>query len=225
MKRMRTIGLLLLICGTLIVGLRFAFAESYMLEDELRQKATKLQTDGNYKEAFEIFSKLALSSDTDAAKVPGDLTRAVGCLRKLNRHNEIDAFREKVIAAHPNNWKLLWKAAYGYFHGGHRGFMIAGKFQRGGHRGGGRHANSSERDRVRALQLMQQAMQVMPKENQRDRFSFYSDLAYMLMGYRGYNNSWKLQYLTNLAELPDYEDRYYRGYGGQTRGAPVDAAG
>jgi uncharacterized protein YfaS (alpha-2-macroglobulin family) len=41
--------------------------------------------------------------------------------------------------------------------------------------------------------------------------------------------SWRLQYLTDLASLPDYEEGwggYYRyGYGGQRRGAPVDAEG
>jgi len=185
MKRMRTIGLLMLILGVLFVGFPFAFAQTQPSEAELRKQAAKLQSEGNYKEAFGIFSKLALSSDSNPGKVPGDLTNAVGCLRKLNRHNEIDAFREKVIAAHPDNWELLWKAAYGYYHGGHQGYMISGEFQRGGHRGGGRRANATDRDRVRALQLMQQAMQLGLDGYPSDRLlQFYHGLADMIMGYR-----------------------------------------
>ena len=40
----------------------------------------------------------------------------------------------------------------------HYGFIVAGKFYRGNHRGGGRYVGTMERDRVRALQLMQQAL-------------------------------------------------------------------
>ena len=45
----------------------------------------------------------------------------------------------------------------------------------------------------------------------------------MLLANRGYNEAWRLQYLTNLNELPDYEQGWYRGSG--TQGAPVDADG
>ena len=43
------------------------------------------------------------------------------------------------------------------------------------------------------------------------------------MNNRGYSESWRLQYLTDLKVLPDYEDGW--GYYRQTAGAPVDADG
>ena len=45
----------------------------------------------------------------------------------------------------------------------------------------------------------------------------------MLLNGAGYHEPWRLQYLTDLTQLPDYEEGY--GYGGNSRGAPVDAKG
>ena len=53
---------------------------------------------------------------------------------------------------------LVQAAANQYLSVNHHGFRIAGKFERGGHRGGGEMINSLERDRMRALQLLVQAM-------------------------------------------------------------------
>lgn len=46
----------------------------------------------------------------------------------------------------------------------HQGFMNAGEFWRGQHRGGGKVVNAVERDRVRALQLMNQALPLAVKD-------------------------------------------------------------
>ena len=48
-------------------------------------------------------------------------------------------------------------------------------------------------------------------------------LANMLLNNRGYSESWRLQYLTDLKVLPDYDDGW--GYYRQSTGAPVDADG
>ena len=88
-----------------------------------------------------------------------DLTQAVECLRRLNRVGEFDAFIEKVILAHKDNGLLLFAAAEDYRVVDHQGSIVAGSFVRGPHRGGtARYVNAYERDRVRALQLMVQAM-------------------------------------------------------------------
>ena len=48
----------------------------------------------------------------------------------------------------------------------------------------------------------------------------------MLLNNRGYGESWRLQYLTDLKTLPDYEQGWGWEYGGrQSSGAPVDADG
>jgi len=90
--------------------------------------------------------------------------------------------------------------------------------------------NSYERDRIRALQLMQQALPLVAEENDKPAAGqFYMDLANQLMGNRGWSLAWRLQYLSDLTELPDYDEGYYGGWyyhgRGQTRGAPVDEKG
>jgi len=192
-----------------------------------RAAAAKQMKDGNWKDAYEAFSRLALDPADDPVRVGEDLANAVNCLANLGRQNEMDAFREKVVAAHRANWRLLQAAAQTYLNINHQGFIIAGVFERGGHRGGGTYASAYERDRVRALQLMRDAMKAADRDaNKADVGDFYLDLALMLLDRRGTSEAWRLQYLTDLATLPDYEEGYYGGYGGRgPRGAPVDADG
>src|SRR4029079_7194002 len=106
-----------------------------------------------------------------------------------------------------------------------QGFIIAGKFQRGPHRGGGKYVNASLRDRSRALQLMQAAMPLAIKDDDHGATGqFFLRFAQYLLNGAGRTEAWRLQALTDLSQLPDYEDGYY-GYGGATTGAPVDADG
>ncbi len=194
----------------------------------LRERAAQLKKDGNWKEAYEAFAKLAVDPKDDARGVLSDLQNAVECLQRLNRINEFDAFVEKVIAAHSKNWRLLQQASERYMAAPHYGTIIAGEFKRGPHRGGrAKWVNAFERDRVRALQLMAQALPLVAREqNEQSAASFYYELSKMLLANRGYNEAWRLQYLTDLKELPDYEEgyRHSRYYGGG-RGAPVDEKG
>ncbi len=176
---------------------------------------------GNFKDAYESFASLALDPQADGSAVGDNMARAIECLSRLNRVDEADAFREKVIALHADNWHLLHAAALSYFQGEHAGYIIAGEFSRGGHRGGGRWVNSQQRDRVHALQLMQQAMAGVKSQNDAVAVGeFYWDLAGMLMGGRNCDEAWRLQSLTDLAVLPDYDEGY--SYGHESRGAPVD---
>ena len=183
-------------------------------------KADKQMKAGNYKDAYEIFSALALDPAAEVKKVGDYLTKAVQCLRNLNRADETDEFREKVIAVHAGNWRLLWSAAQGYAGDEHYGYIVAGKFCRGYHRGQGRWVGSYERDRVRALQLLEQAAAKSVGEPEKAEVGrFWFDFAQSLLGNRGYQEAWRLQYLSDLAVLPDYDEGGY--YGGSGRGAPV----
>jgi uncharacterized protein YfaS (alpha-2-macroglobulin family)/tetratricopeptide (TPR) repeat protein len=197
-------------------------------------EATKKMQAGNFKEAFEVFHKLGLDPKSPAREMPATLNQAIQCLQQLGRVNEIDEFREKLIEVHKDNWRLLQAAAQSYLSIEHNGVIIAGKFQRGPHRGGdGRHVHASERDRVRALQLLTQAMPLALKDdNKADAAQFHFTFAQVLMNGMGHSEPWKLQVLTDLTTLPDYEDGYWqwgwrRGWGGQqsAHGAPVDADG
>lgn len=206
----------------LFVSIAFA---GNALHQEDRSKFRKLYNQGNYKEAYEGFKKLALDSKDSPKQVGEDLNMAVGCLRRINRVSEIDEFREKVIEIHKDNWRLLYIAARSYFDdSNYYGYIVADEFHRGDHRGGGRYVSSHERDRIRGLQLMSQAIKKTEQETQRSELTnFYLEFARMLMGHRGYDEAWRLQYLSDFSELPDYKDGYY--HGGNTQGAPVTAEG
>ncbi len=189
-----------------------------------RASAKKLMSDGNLKEAYDGFSALALDPADDPAEAGNDLKSAVACLQQLNREDEFDAFIEKVIQAHKDNAPLLFEAAGSYLEADHQGSIVAGAFVRGPYRGGSEKlVNTIERDRIRALQLMVQAMNAARAEKLGGRF--YFSLAGMLLGNRGYGEAWRLQYLSDLDKLPDYEEGYYYGGGDRGIGAPVNADG
>ncbi|NOX54682.1 MAG: alpha-2-macroglobulin [Planctomycetes bacterium] len=193
------------------------------------ETAEKLMRDGNFREAYQQFRQLALDPQANKSKVGDYLHRAVDCLSRLGRTDEIDAFREKVIEVHSSNWRLLQAAAQSYMQGPHFGYIVAGEFHRGGKRGGGRYVDVFQRDRVRALQLMHQALLLVRSEpNRSARASFYLQFARYLIAGRHGEEAWRLQHLTDLTTLPDYEDAalYPRwGYRAGNTGAPVDEAG
>ena len=99
-----------------------------------------------------------LDKNDDPLRVGDDLNAAIVNLVSLGRSDEIDDFRQSVIDVHKANWRLLWAAADSILYGEHYGYLVAGKFYRGNKRGGGAFVYVAERDRVRALQWMEQAM-------------------------------------------------------------------
>jgi uncharacterized protein YfaS (alpha-2-macroglobulin family) len=186
---------------------------------------------GNWKDAYDGLRKLALDRNNDGADVRRDLTTAITCLRNLGRIDEIDEFREAVIAAHAKNWRLLQTAAESYAFNDywmHYGTIVAGKFYRGPKHGGrGRYVSAWQRDRVWALQLMEQARaQTKNEKNQADLAQFHIQFANLIVNGAGFHEPWRLQYLTDLSQLPDYDEGYYNPWYNQaSRGAPVDAKG
>lgn len=187
-----------------------------------REGAKKLFEQGNFKEAFDAYRALSLDPQTDPAQVGDDLRQAVQCLRQLGRIAEVDDLIEAAVAAQPNNWNLLFSAAQRYAEIDHFGAIVAGKFQRGDRRGEGRMVNSLERDRVRSLQLMRQANEKLPADVQGAAAAeLYWTWASYWFGFRGHQEAWRLQRLTDLDKLPDYEEGWWGGP--QTSGAPVDA--
>ena len=191
---------------------------------ELRKQMNETFRQGNYKDAYEGYRKLAFDPENNARQVGDDLSTAVLCLENLDRADEIDALLEGVVKVHQDDWWLLWHAAQNSIGIPHQGFMVAGKFYRGNHRGGGRMVNSVERDRIRALRWMVRALPpALKDENHVEVGNFLLALANMLLGDRGASDSWRLQSLSDLKVLPDYEDGWM--YYHQTAGAPVDADG
>ena len=101
---------------------------------EQRTKADKTFNDGNFKDAYAIYRDLLL--DADAAQ-PQDAATAVNALNRLDRVDEIDALLEAAVEKHPTNWAMLEAIATQFRNTQHYGFIVAGEFQRGRHRGGG----------------------------------------------------------------------------------------
>ena len=191
---------------------------------QARSLLQKTFKSGNFKDAYEGFSKLALDPKDDPRQVGDDLKQAAQCLQRLNRLDELDEFREKVIEIHKNNWRLLWAAAQNYMSYDHHGFIVAGKFNRGNKRGGGNMVNAQERDRMRALQLMVQALPPARQDDARNEVgNFLLSLGEMFLNNRGYSESWRLQYLSDLKTLPDYDPGW--GYYREPSGAPVGEDG
>jgi alpha-2-macroglobulin len=224
MKRLILCGFLgILACGAYLIG---AAPPS---PRDMRGSADKAFAAGNFKDAFINYEKLATDPNDEPGKVSHDLTQGILSLQRLGRSDEVDDFREKTIAVHGKNWRLLQTAAESLLAGETHGFIVAGKFYRGNHRGNdGKQVFTVERDRVRSLQLMQQGIDAVADEpNKDERGSFYFALADILMNTRFGGGAWQLQTLTDLSKLPDYEDSYpaYMYGNGNTRGAPVNADG
>lgn len=208
-----------------VAGICVWAAEKAESADGKRERLTKAFKDGNYKVAYDGLRELVLDPKTDAAKVAADYTLAVQALTNLGREAESDDFREAAVKAHEKNWRLLQAAAESLSQANSHGYIVAGKFSRGWRRGGGRYVATAPRDRVRALQLMRQASPFVANDaEKKDAGAFYMRFANLLAhGTRGHE-AWRLQYLTDLSKLPDYEDGHHY-YGGNTRGAPVDDQG
>src|SRR6185312_10410833 len=86
--------------------------------------------------------------------------------------------------------------------------------------------NSLQRDRTRALQLMEQAVNNTKDENDKAAVAeLHLQFARLLLQGAGYADAWRLQYLTDLSKLPDYEDGYWWHRNRNHNGAPVDENG
>jgi len=191
---------------------------------QARQTAYEEFRKGNWRDALDRFKTILADPKADGEKAAQDLNTAVQCLGRLGRINELDALIESAVKAHPKDWRLLQAAAQNYLNTTHYGYMIAGEYRRGPHRGGGKMANSLERDRVRAIQLLEQALPLVREDdNKREVSAFYQQFANALLYNRGYSQSWRLQYLTKLKELPDYDTGY--PYYRSSSAAPVDEEG
>lgn len=207
-----------------VVGV-FAMAANRAVEEKDKGEALlKMRNEGNFKDAYDGYRELVLDPNTDARRVPEYLGFAHECLNNLGRVDEIDAFREEAAKIHAGNWRLLKAVAESYIYFEHHGYIIAGKFERGHRRGGGKLVHATARDRVRALQLFQQAMPLTANDPEKSAVAdFYQSFAQALVMGSYSSEAWRLQSKTDLATLPDFEDGWY--YGRSTSGAPVNADG
>ena len=131
-----------------------------------RAQAKKLFDENNYNDALKLYRELAIDPENTDKALPEDLGFAITCLNNLGLVHEADALLETAIAAHKSDFRLLARA--GRIYTGeiiNGGFVVAGKFERGHHRGGGQWASVAARDRVRSIQLLLEAIGVAEKDD------------------------------------------------------------
>lgn len=211
----------------MIIGLGFWFSGTAAQRGgpATLEHAMQLYNDGNFNYALSALRVRALAADTPSTEFSTIVQTTVACLQQLNRVDEIDPFREQAAVAHPNDWRLLMAVAQSYVDVDHHGFMIGGEFHRGQHRGGGNVVHATARDRVRALQLFLQAMHAAETADGKiDQSQLLKQFADALLLATDGRQAWRLQSLTDLGKLPDYEEGWGY-YGGQPQGAPVDTDG
>ncbi len=192
--------------------------------DPRLEEAHKRREDGHHAEAVALYTKIALNAETPAATRGVALSEAVNTLPRLNRVNEIDALLEAAIAVHDHDWHLLAAAAENYRDIEKQGYVIAGAFERGHHRGGGRLVNTGQRDRARALQLYARARRLALEAGETG--TAVGALLLRFADTLAETEPWRLQLLSPLAdptELPDYDDGWR--HGGDNRHAPTDPDG
>ncbi|MEQ9412005.1 MAG: MG2 domain-containing protein [Fuerstiella sp.] len=213
----KTLFLTLCAVGLAVVS-HSLIAEPAIMQDrtQTRQKAGKLFKENNFAEALPLYRQLVLDESNTDAQLPQDFEQVVNCLNQLNLVHEFDGFLEDTVAAHADNWRLLARAARTLAHHDvpSEGFLIAGEFERGYHRGGGKAVSAASRDRVRGMQLLRQAIPLLKNDEaaKPDEASDMYHLLAELTGQARYSEAWKLQDLTDLTTLPDY-DEGHQGFG------------
>ncbi|PCJ59514.1 MAG: alpha-2-macroglobulin [Planctomycetota bacterium] len=206
---------------TILITLLALFADdSIDISDPNKafQKAKTQESKRNYKNALQIYQKLLRKTKFSNANLAFD--KAIYCYQRLNKMNDTDKFREEILKLNLDNPKMMMTIANSYSNARHYGYIVANKFYRGYHKGGGQYVEVSERDRVRALQIMNDASKIL-KDNSSFNGQFHLSYVRILQQNRSGQYGWVFQTLTDLTKLPDYPKTYrYRMF--QTQNAPVD---
>ena len=154
-----------LVFGVLSSGLLTAGVLSAATRTAEYRQAHQLHEEGNYQESLEHCRQLLQETSRSAEELTDCFNLALNCFRRLNRLDETDEFSEQIVAQHANQQLVLAAVAQSWLNGPHYGYRIGGEFRRGNHRGGGTVINATARDRVRALQLYWQAIQLLSRES------------------------------------------------------------
>lgn len=213
---------LIALCG---VALAFPAAEA----PRTKAQADALMEQGNFKDAYETYQALVADPATAPGEVEDSLARGLQCLARLGRPDEMDGFLERAVTGRKGDAQTAVAVASCYLNQvPHQGFVVAGEFSRGRQRRqDGRYVDATARDRVRALQLLTQAVDAAKADPDRARAGkVFQRLAGALAFGRFPGEAWRLQTLTDLAALPDYDEGFRGwGWGAEPAGAPVNADG
>jgi hypothetical protein len=184
----------------------------------------KLSEQGNHREAADL-GKAALAKPDATGEL---LEVTFQALSQLQTGNEQEQLLEDTVKTHPQDAAILLSAAKCFQGLPHQGTVIENKFERGQWRGQGRQVQTMLKDRVRALQLLEAALKSR-SDDTRDmlRYHILGQLRQVLStgnyGMQHPSQVWSLQQLSDLTQLPDFDDQ--SGLDGPASGLPVDADG
>lgn len=192
---MKTLLLLMMTCS-------FALAAD---APEMRKQAEKLETDGNWREAYDLRVKILREVDDDQSGV--DLQKALNSQQRLGEQKNFDGLMAEMTEKLKDNPQFMQAAGSAFLSGqGHYGQILDNKFQRGNN-GGGQWVNVQEQDRLRALQCFMQALRTV-KKGGAEEIAILRNLGQALTYARtGSGNLWQLYLLTDLDAVPDYTER------------------
>jgi uncharacterized protein YfaS (alpha-2-macroglobulin family) len=200
-------------------------------ESTLRKQAETAFARQNWKQAYDAYRQLAIDRDTTAAKVPDDLQKAIDSMRRLNLNGEMDGLLKEATTNHPNNWKLLSKAAFTVLHSPHYGIVSDQEFHRAPtDNRTGSWINTSEQDRQQALIWYDQSLKAAlksvdeGKESVADMAPLYLEILNAVLHNRQMQLGWRLQQKTDLTTAPNYLD-FEAPSESANRFAPVDKDG
>ncbi|MFM7058671.1 MAG: MG2 domain-containing protein [Planctomycetota bacterium] len=222
-----------LISAAILLLFFFCTADQLMAQNpaDQRSQADALFKQNNFNEALTLYRQLLGQAAKDKRHAQ-DLERAIACLQHLGRVQEADGLIEDAVAVHADDFHLLMQAGNSLASLEKFGVLIAGRFERGSHRGGGQGVLVDARDRIRSIQLYLQALAV--AANAADVSSIEQADAWLRLGEaissERHSDAWKLQDFTDLTVLPDPEPGFPwmfrgRGPGWNSKGAPVDPDG
>jgi len=181
------------------------FSGAFISFGQTPAEISKLNRDGNYKEAydacFRFFKEFPKGSqDPRTANFYQEAIQAISGLQTFEKYDEM---LDLIESRHADNIPMLSVIAPGSFS---FGYKIGNRFTRGTPRGyAGEHVTCVERDRVRILRLLVNAMDKADKADKPLRDEFYINLGNVLRFNRQGRQSWRLQELTDLSRLPDYD--------------------
>lgn len=208
---MKTLLFLLLTCGLSLAADAPA----------LRKQAAELESQGNWKEAYEV--RVKLLREVNDLESGDDLDKALNSQRQLREHDQLDALLEELTVSKKDNPQFMEAAGRAYLNGhGHYGQWLDNKFKRGYFDGRGEYRHVAEQDRIRALQCFLEAHRTVAKGGADEIVVLNSLKNALLQNRTGSHYLWRLFTLTDLSKAPDYSENTDVV---TSDGAPADAKG
>ena len=214
----RSVACSLLVIASLAI---LAGAQQTREPTKVREQAVKLQQQGNWKDALELFRGLLEDASNSGAVASKDLQRAVECLQHLGSLDQLDGLLKRVVQVHSQDWRVLTTAAQALMEAPHEGMVVDQVWVRAPQtvHMRGRWLSATEQDRQQALQWLVQALEcngelprsaapdrAPPAGSASERGEVWLQTVRTLLFLREGRLGWRLQGLAALQSPPDYLD-------------------